>query len=260
MLLVLAGVLSLVVLRRRRRRQARVEPPLPDTRFPEKARIDPTSDIDWATILLAKPPTVARPLPDFYLSNANGTDGLILGQRPYMPPSVPDSSDIPRVGFPRVSIITQPAVVRPSITSSLANHDTRATTFIVNASASGSLPSETQPIRAATSQEHNFEDLSAVTSIMSSKNSMIDSGNPSIASSAPLVPRSTRCLTDEEVDFVASLYRQQLSPPDVARIIDNMLDEGEIGNKGDGPNNGIVVTQPKPIQPSAYDFKSGGQG
>ena len=50
-----------------------------------------------------------------------------------------------------------------------------------------------------------------------------------------------------------------LSPPDVARIIANMLDEGEIENKRGGPSNGIVVTQAKPIQLSAYDFKSGRQ-
>jgi hypothetical protein len=76
---------------------------------------------------------------------------------------------------------------------------------------------------------------------------------PSIASSARLVPRSTRCLTDEEVDFVASLYRQRLPPPDVARIIDNMLNE-------DGPTNGIMVTEYKPIQPTANDFKGSGRG
>ncbi|KIJ92688.1 hypothetical protein K443DRAFT_13423 [Laccaria amethystina LaAM-08-1] len=232
-LLILAGVLSLVFLRRRRRRQARVEPPLPDTRAPE-------TDVDWATMPHAKPPAVLAPPPP----------GIYPGQHPYMPPPVSEAS---RVGLPQASIITQPAVVRPSITSSSTDSATPAATSIMGASASGSLPSETQPIRAATSQEHNFEDSSSVTSIISPNNSTNGSVTPSIASSAPLVPRSTRCLTDEEVDFVASLYRQRLPPPDVARIIDNMLNE-------DGLTNGILATESKLIQPPANDFKGSGRG
>lgn len=84
---------------------------------------------------------------------------------------------------------------------------------------------------------------------------------PSIASSAPpVVPRSTRDLTDEEIDFLASLYRQRLPPPNIVRIMKNMLVEGEMGNKGEGPSSGIVVMDSKPIQPPAYDFKGSGRG
>jgi hypothetical protein len=46
--------------------------------------------------------------------------------------------------------------------------------------------------------------------------------------------RGTSDITDEEVVFVASLYRQRLPPPDVARIMEDILDEDEIGNKGEG--------------------------
>jgi hypothetical protein len=105
-LLILTGVLLLVFLRRRRRRQALVELPLPDTRSPETK----FSQIDPATMPLAKPPAVAPPPPGIYPFNANGTDGLILVQYPHMPP-VSEASDIPRVGLPQASIITQPAVV-----------------------------------------------------------------------------------------------------------------------------------------------------
>jgi hypothetical protein len=148
-LLILAGDLSLVFLRRRRRRQAPVEPPLPDTRAPQAgfSQIDPTSDIDWATMPLAKPPAVAPPPTAIY-----------LGQHPYMPPPVSEAS---RVGLPQAPMITQPAVVRPS---SLADSATPATTSIMSASASGWLPSGTQPIRAATSQQDNFEDSTSIIS------------------------------------------------------------------------------------------------
>jgi hypothetical protein len=105
-LLLLTGFLLLVFLRRRRRRQALVEPPLPDTRSPETK----FSQIDPATMPLAKPPAVAPP-PGIYPFNANGTDGLILVQYPHMPP-VSEASDIPRVGVPQASIITrgQPSI------------------------------------------------------------------------------------------------------------------------------------------------------
>jgi hypothetical protein len=46
--------------------------------------------------------------------------------------------------------------------------------------------------------------------------------------------RGTPDISDEEVVFVASLYRQRLPPPDVVHIIQDMFDEGEIGNKGEG--------------------------
>lgn len=235
---------------------------MPATRGPEAqvSQIEPTSGINWATMPPATPPTLASPPPGFYPFNASGTDGLILGQRPYMPPAVPEASDIPRVGLPHASIIAQPAVVRPPITSSLANPATPATTSIISASTSEPLPLAIQPTKKAPTQDHDFEDLSSVNSITSPRDSTIDSGTPSIASSAPLVPRSTRYLTDEEVDFVASLYRQRLPPPDVARIIENMLEEGEMGNKAEGPSSGIVVMDSKPIQPPAYDFKGSGRG
>lgn len=262
-LLILACLLFFFVfLRRRRRLQARVESPLPDTRGPEAqvSQIEPTSGINLATMPPATAPTVASPPPGFYPFNASGTDGLILGQHPYMRPPIPEASDIPRVGLPHASIIAQPPVVRPLITSSSANPTTPATTSIISASTSEPLPSEIQPTKKAPTQEHDFEALSSVNSITSPRDSTIDSGTLSIASSAPLVPRCTRYLTDEEVDFVASLYRQRLPPADVARIIENMLEEGEIGSKGEGPSSGIVVMDFKPNQPPAYDFKGSGRG
>ena len=90
-------------------------------------------------------------------------------------------------------------------------------------------------------------------SITSPRDSIIDSVTLSIASSAPLVPRSTRCLADEEADFVAAVVSAKCC------TYHSQLDEGEIENKRGGPSNGIVVTQAKPIQLSAYDFKSGRQ-
>ena len=75
-------------------------------------------------------------------------------------------------------------------------------------------------MKAATNQEHNFEDLSSVTSITSPKNSMVDNVTPSVASSALLAPRSTQYLTDEEVEFVASPSRQRLPPQDFEGIMD----------------------------------------
>jgi hypothetical protein len=235
---------------------------LPDTRGPEAqvSQIEPSSGINWATMPPATPPTVASPPPGFYPFNTSGTDALILGQHPYMPPPVPEASDIPSVGLPHASIIAQPAVVRPPITSSSASRTTPATTSIISAYTSKPLPLEIQPTKMAPVQDHDFKDLSSVNSFTSPRDSTIDSGTPSIASSAPLVPRSTRNLTDEEVDFVASLYRQRLPPPDIERIIENMLDEGEMGSKGEGPSGGIMVMDSKPIQPPAYDFKGSGRG
>ena len=247
-------------LRRRRQQQARVEAPLPDTPEAQVSQIEPTSGIILATMPPATPRAVASPPPGFYPFNASGTDGLVLGQRPYMQPPVAEASEIPMVGLPHASIIAQPAVVRSPITSSSANPTTPATTSIISASTSEPLPLEIQPTEKAPIQNHNFEDLSSVNSTTSPGDSTIDSVTPSIASSAPLVPQSTRYLTDEEVDFVASLYRQRLPPPDIARIIENMLQEGETENKGEGPSSGIVVMDPKPTQPPAYDFKGSGRG
>ncbi|EDR04943.1 uncharacterized protein LACBIDRAFT_303842 [Laccaria bicolor S238N-H82] len=172
---------------------------------------------------LAKPSAIASPPSGVYPFNANTTDSLILDQTPYMLPPVPQAFDNPRVGLPQASISTQPAVARPSITSSSANSAAPATpSIIMSASAHGSLPLKTQPMKAATSQVHNFEDLSSATSITSPKDSVIDSVTPSIASSALLVPQITRCLAvDEPVEFVDSPYRQRLSLQDVEGIIDN---------------------------------------
>ena len=112
MLLILIGVLSLVFLRRRRRRRDRVEPPLPDTRAVETefSQINPTSDINWATMPPTTSPTVASPPPGFYPFIAGGTDGLVLGQLPYMQPPIAEVSDIPKIGLPHAPIIAQPAV------------------------------------------------------------------------------------------------------------------------------------------------------
>ena len=218
MLLILTVVLLLVFLRRRGRRQARVESPLPD-----ETKLSPfnsTSGIDRATMPLAEPSAVASPPPGLYPFHENATDSLTSSHKLYMPPPVPQAFDTPRVGLPQASITVQSAVARPSIVSSLEISATPATTSIISASASGSLPSKTQPMKTATIQEHNFENLSSVTSITSPRNSMVDNVTPSVASSALLAPRSTQYLTDEEVKIVASPSRQHLPPQDFEGIMD----------------------------------------
>jgi hypothetical protein len=59
-------------------------------------------------------------------------------------------------------------------------------------------------------------------------------------------------LSEEQVDFVAGLYRQGIPAPEVARIVERMLREGGSGPV-EGSSSGAVARNAAPPE---YDFKS----
>lgn len=79
----------------------------------------------------------------------------------------------------------------------------------------------------------------------------------STASSSTLVrPRSNRCLNDEQVEFVAGLYRQRIPPPDVARIVETLLEDEESSGNDQASSSRIIPSDRQWSSPPAYDFKT----
>jgi hypothetical protein len=82
----------------------------------------------------------------------------------------------------------------------------------------------------------------------------------SARSLSPSIPRSSQYLTDDQVDFVAGLYRARIPPTDVARIVESMVREGEPSASGASSGTGVAAggqaAAASPAAPPAYDFKT----
>jgi hypothetical protein len=90
-----------------------------------------------------------------------------------------------------------------------------------------------------------------------------DDFDPSVLMTPPgsittSVSTANRNLNDEQAAFIADLYRQGMTAPDVALIAENLRREQEPSESGNGEGPSTVtmpVVQP-PAFPPAYDFKT----
>jgi len=58
------------------------------------------------------------------------------------------------------------------------------------------------------------------------------------------------------VEFVAGLYRQRIPPPDVARIVETLLEDEESSGNDQASSSRITPSDRQWSSPPAYDFKT----
>jgi hypothetical protein len=103
----------------------------------------------------------------------------------------------------------------------------------------------------------------AVQSQSQPSSSLPPSSPPTSVKTLPASVLSGQTLSEEQIEFVAGLYRQKLPAAEVARIVERMINEegapSGIGHaEGSSSGTGAVTRPADPAadSPPGYDFKS----